>query len=344
MQQSRFLKAGLLTLFLLLVLTISWESYLRNKGMRISYDDGPELWSDKRAKVYQPSDKATVFIGSSRIKFDLDIATWRKLTGEDAIQLAIEGESPTPILHDLAADKNFNGKLVVDVTEGLFFSSSPVNTTTPKKYIDHFKKETPSQKFSFQLNHLAESKLVFLDKHYFSLEALWDKAPVPKRKGVFAMPHDFPIEFQRKNFDRQTCISPNFLVDTNLQRQVTSLWEFFASMNEEKPATGAKLDSFLLVIKNDVNQITARGGQVLFVRTPSSGPYWMEEQKAFPRKQYWDYLLKFTDAPGIHFADYRAIDHFVCPEWSHLSQPDAIVFTKNFVQILEEKGWKFNKQ
>ena len=342
MHDKKFLKAGLLTLFLLLVVVISWESYLRSKGNIISYDDGAELWSNKRAKVYQKN--ATVFIGSSRIKFDLDIATWRKLTGEDAVQLAIEGESPTPILHDLAEDKKFKGKLVVDVTEGLFFSSSPVNTTTPKKFIDHFKKETPSQKFSFQLNHFAESKFVFLDKHYFSLEALWDIAPVQKRKGVFAMPHDFPIEFQRKNFDRQTCISPNFLVDTNLQRQVTSLWEFFASISDEKPPTGTKLDSFLLGIKTDVDKIVARGGKVLFVRTPSSGPYWMGEQKAFPRTEYWDHLLKFTNTPGIHFADYPAIDHFVCPEWSHLSQPDAIKFTENFVAILEkDKGWKFKK-
>ena len=43
---------------------------------------------------------------------------------EKIIQLAIEGNSPLPVLEDLAADENFKGNLVVDVTEGLFFSSS----------------------------------------------------------------------------------------------------------------------------------------------------------------------------------------------------------------------------
>ena len=71
--------------------------------------------------VYESKDKATVFIGSSRIKFDLDIPTWESLTGNHAIQLANVGSSPRPVMEDLANDPNFKGRLVVDVTEGLFF-------------------------------------------------------------------------------------------------------------------------------------------------------------------------------------------------------------------------------
>ncbi len=55
---------------------LSWEIHLRNQGNKISYDDNEALWSDKRAMVYQAIDKATVFAGSSRIKYDLDIPTW----------------------------------------------------------------------------------------------------------------------------------------------------------------------------------------------------------------------------------------------------------------------------
>lgn len=344
MQSKHFLKAGLLTVVLLLAFIVAWEMYLRNKGNYLSYDDGPPLWSDKRAMVYLPSDEATVFIGSSRIKYDLDIPTWEKLTGQKAIQLAIEGESPVPILNDLAADEKFKGKLVVDVTEGLFFSCDPNNLTTPQKHIAYFKKETPSEKASFQLNHLLESQFVFLDKHYFSLSYFFDNLPLTNRKGVFGMPHDFPIDFSRKTFQRQTRMSEKFVQDTNLQKQVTSLWLFFATVNDEKPASGEKLDSFLNVIKSDVEKIRARGGEVLFVRTPSSGPYWQEEQKSFPREKYWDRLLSFTNSPGLHFRDYPPIDHFQCPEWSHLGPQQAVVFTENFVNILEkDKGWKFKK-
>src|SRR6266487_1706331 len=341
MREKKFLKAGLLTLSLLLAFIICWEWYLRSKGIPISYDDGPVLWSDKRARVYEPSDKATVFIGASRNKYDIDIPTWEKLTGEEVIQLAMEGESPLPILDDLASDKNFKGKLVVDVTEGLFFTASPYSITNPKKNIEHYKKQTPTEKFSFQLNHGLESQFVFLDKDYFSLTAFLNGLPVKNRSGIF-QERFFPLEFGRVSFGRQDIMMDKFLTDTNLQKMVTGNWLFFASMNKEPPATGHVLDSFLVSVKNDCDRIKARGGQVLFVRTPSSGWYWEGEQKAFPREKYWDQILSFTKCPGIHFKDYPAIDHFICPEWSHLRPADAVVFTENLVQILEkDKSWKF---
>lgn len=47
--------------------------------------------------VVWPPDKSTVFIGSSRIKFDLDIDTWEGITGDHAIQLACVGSTPIPV-------------------------------------------------------------------------------------------------------------------------------------------------------------------------------------------------------------------------------------------------------
>src|SRR5580698_6435492 len=123
MQTSNFFKAGVFALFVVLALVVSWEIYLRQK-ISVDFDDDEALWADKRGMVYEPSDKATVFIGSSRIKFDLDIPTWQNLTGDHAIQLANVGSSPRPVLEDLANDKNFKGKLIIDVTEGLFFNAS----------------------------------------------------------------------------------------------------------------------------------------------------------------------------------------------------------------------------
>src|SRR5436190_18045270 len=162
--ENHFVKAALLTVIIVAGLLISWEWRLRSQKIPIDYDDNPSLWADKRTKaVNLPADKATVFIGSSRIKYDLDQITWRKLTGEEPVQLAMEGNSPLPVLDDLAADKRFKGNLVVDVTEGLFFSADPGNLSDPKKNISFYKKETPSEKVSFQLDHALESKFVFLD-------------------------------------------------------------------------------------------------------------------------------------------------------------------------------------
>src|SRR5688572_7357781 len=139
MENRHFLKAGMFALLIVVLFVSGWEWWLRNKGVNIAYDDGPQLWSSKRAKVYTPADEATVFIGSSRIKYDLDIATWKSLTGEEPIQLAMEGSCPLPVLDNLAADEDFKGKLVIDVTEGLFFNSNPQNHSDPKKNLAYFK-------------------------------------------------------------------------------------------------------------------------------------------------------------------------------------------------------------
>src|SRR5262245_45147623 len=151
--ENHFVKAALLMVVLVAGLLISWEWRLRSQKIPIDYDDNPSLWADKRKKAINLSaDQATVFIGSSRIKYDLDIATWRKITGDEPVQLAMEGNSPLPVLDDLGNDEKFKGKLIVDVTEGLFFSGNPGNLSDPAKNISFYKKQTPSEKFSFQLN------------------------------------------------------------------------------------------------------------------------------------------------------------------------------------------------
>ncbi len=342
MPTSPLPKAAFMVLLIVVISMTSWELYLRSKGLKISYDDGKELWADKRARVYQPSDQATVFIGSSRNKYDIDGPTWSHLTGESMVQLAIEGTNPLPIFDDLANDKKFNGKLMVDVTEGLFFSLSPSNTGDPIEKVQYYKKRTPSERFSFEVNKILESNLVFLDKGHYSLNALLDNVRPASRPGVFVMPL-FPKEFDRVQFDRQDYMTPEFLVDTNLQNQVKGNWKFFASMNRGKPLDGAPLDSILATLKSNVDKIKARGGDVIFVRTPSSGPYWQGEQMGFPREKYWERILSTTGCKGIHFADYPAVANFQCPEFSHLKPSDAVIWTTNLIDILEkEKGWKFS--
>lgn len=121
MQTSQFIKAGLLAIAVAIITAASWEIYLRHVGVDKSYDDNRALWAYTRGKVYEPKDQSTVFIGSSRIKFDLDIPTWQQLTGDHAVQLACVGSSPAPVLRDLANDPNFKGNLIIDITEGVFF-------------------------------------------------------------------------------------------------------------------------------------------------------------------------------------------------------------------------------
>lgn len=341
MTNPSLIKAGFLTIILVITSVVSWELYLRSKGFDAAYYDDPALWTHNRDMVYEPADKATVFIGSSRIKFDLDIDTWQNITGDHAIQLACVGSTPVPVLENLANDKNFKGRLVVDVTEGLFFSTTPGNARRPNANMKFYKERTPAQKVSFHINHLLESQFVFLDKEWLSLGAQLENLHIPDRPGIHNF-GGFPSDFGRVKFNRQEYMTDKFAADTNLRNIVKNIWVSFMKASKEPPASGTKLDSILNVVRIAVDKIKSRGGQVLFVRTPSSGGFKAGEQMFFPREKYWDRLLAVTQCPGIHYSDYPAIADLECPENSHLSLTEAKVFTKNFIKILsDERGWKF---
>ncbi|HZZ76199.1 MAG TPA: hypothetical protein VFE04_09745 [Puia sp.] len=331
------LRAGALALSLSFIAILSWEIHLRHSVKQLAYDDNEALWADKRARVYQPGDKATVFIGSSRIKYDLDIPTWRTLTGKDAIQLANVGSSPRAVLRDLANDPDFKGNLVIDVTEGLFFSEFAHYDATTNKKIAYFHHRTPTQRFSFEVNHVLESQLFFLDQDNFSINAMMDNLPIPPRPGVFPGIY-FPIGFTLADYDRQSIMTPEFVADTNQQNAVKGVWAHGMSQPHIPPSAG-KIDSIFNSVKMDVDKIKARGGQVLFIRTPSDGMYRVTEAKYYPKAEYWDRLLALTGCKGIYYADYPATANLHCVEWSHLKPTDGILYTKAFIQEMQEKDW-----
>ena len=311
-----------------------WELYLRQKGVPIAYDDGKELWSDQRAMVYEPPSRTTVFIGSSRIKFDLDLDTWQKLTGRHAVQLAIEGSSPVPILEDLAADPGFAGKLVIDVTEPIFFSGSEYNAARPRENINYYHKQTPAQRASFILNHALESKLIFLDKEFLSLNTGLDQLHIPNRPGVSSLPM-FPLDFRRANFSRQNKMDDRFLADTALRHRVQTIWLYTAKAAVK--GGGVRKDptpGIMHTVVQAVDRIRARGGEVIFLRLPCSGPMEKGENSRFPRAKFWDPLLAATHCAGFHYTDHPETSHFICPEWSHLSPADAVIYTRALIEEL----------
>ena len=341
MESVKFKKAGILAIILTLIIIMGWEFYLRNKNYPISFNDDESLWSTKRKEIYKPIDEATVIIGPSRIKFDLDIPTWENNTGEKVIQLSFVGTSPRPLLEDLANDKKFKGKVIVDITEGIFFDrKTEMTNESANKALKHYKNWTPAEKFSSTVNNILESGFVFLDKDKFSLNALLKDLEVPKRKGVFMFPH-FPRGFEMCTSERQNFMTKEFVKDTVLHNKQIANWRFFGDFEKIQGIKGDSLETIFKEVKTSIDKITARGGKVIFVRTPSSGGYWETEQSVYPREQYWDAMLAYTNTPGIHFKDYPETANLICPEWSHLTPDDAITYTKAFIRMLEQKGWSF---
>ncbi|RWY49318.1 hypothetical protein [Mucilaginibacter gilvus] len=333
-------KSLLLALALTVSAAVCWELFLRSKGLKPNFDDGPELWANSRAMVYQPSNKATVFIGSSRIKYDLDIPTWESATKTQAVQLAMVGSSPRALLTNLANDPEFKGRLVVDITEVLFFSQSPRLAISPMAGINYYTKRTPAQAASFAVDKYLEANLVMLNQDFYSLNGLLTHLYVPNRMGVYAG-LDFPVGFGETAYSRQTAMSAAFLADTNRINKVRGIWGFVAKMDPTPPVTGKALDVILASVKQDVDKIKARGGDVVFLRTPSSGPFFMGESMGYPRAKYWDRLIVTTGCKGVFFKDYPALANLVCPEFSHLKPSDAVVYTNGMIAALKQQtDWK----
>lgn len=337
MQPSDYPKSAWMTLLLVLTFAVGWELYWRHENTPLSYNDDESMWASQRKLVYESSPARPVVIGSSRIKFDLDLATWARLAGQKPIQLAVEGTSPRPMLTDLGNDPNFRGTLLVDVTELLFFTpdgSFPEKEAT--KRVKAYPNWSLSQQVSFWINHVLESQLRFLDSQDLALNPLLNLLPIPNRAGVWGGP-TFPRLFTRVGADRQTKMTDQFVVDTSMQNQVKKMWLEIGAHSPKKAIDGPPLTAIIASAKRSVEQIRTRGGQVLFIRTPCGGPFFEIEKQMAPRNLYWDRLLSETHAPGIYFEDYPALSHFHFPEWSHLSPTGAVVFTKAVYPIIARK-------
>src|SRR5437868_3743561 len=151
----------------------------------------------------------------------------------------------------------------------------------------------------------------------------------------------FPMKWSFVDFNRQTVMGKEMITDTNMQNQVKNIW--MANL-KIKPMRYDSAEAYMYKTKIWTDRIKQRGGQVIFVRTPSSGFYLDKERKSYPRNKYWDRLLAITNFDGIHFEDYPEIKNIKCPEGSHLGGDDRILFTNWLINALLQKGWKFNQQ
>src|SRR5882757_1565629 len=265
MQPTLFSKAFMLMLVIVIIFVVCLEYYWRSRGFSPSYNDDKVLWATQRKKVYKPIDQATVFLGGSRIKFDLDLPTWEKLTGEEAIQLALVGTPARLTLRDLANDEKFKGKLIIDVTESQVFSNDTVRREkSAREAIEYYYKETPAQKASALINYKLESGLVFLEEGKFGLNALLNDLRIPDRPGVIGPPA-FPKEFSVTGFTRQTSMTPMFLADTNLQKRQIAIWTRLPILSANNPTIirGDTLEAACKNMKTYIDKIRSRGGRVL---------------------------------------------------------------------------------
>jgi hypothetical protein len=319
---------------LALLLTGAWEWYWRAYGVTPSYRNSDGQWAQQRRRIDHGEGDALVLIGSSRTLFDIQLPVWKQVTGEQPIQLSLEGTSSVPALEDLAADPKFHGRVLVGVTTSLFFTDFAYRGDA----IRNWRKQSPANRVGTWLSmHAIEPYVAFYDPDY-ALETVLARQPWPVR------PDTHPRMNVRKlslhDEDRNTYLWSKLTTDTAYRDLARRIW---AQSWEQPPPpmldTPAKVraaaDAQIARAVAAVKQLRARGARVVFVRQPVIGPYRAFEDRIEPPEKTWKVLLARTGAPGISFADHPELQGFEPPEWSHLSRPDAERYTARLAPMVE---------
>jgi len=327
------------TCLLTLGAATAWEIRCREWGYAPSLNDTPDLWAERRNAV-QPD--SLVIIGDSRAWFDLDLDEIEHGVGRRPVQLAIPGSCAYPVLADLANDKDFHGTVICSVVPIMFFAPAGPPLQNAYKAINRRYTQTLAQRASNRLGMLLEEHIAFLKQDDLTLGELLSRISIPNRAGALVAP-PLPPYFETLDRERRArmfvqCASPG-----PLQDRVKYGW--LPLFTPPPPPTYVPHDVFMEGMghavearfadaASAVQRIRARGGKVVFVRLPVSGDLKKLEDRATPRAGPWSRLLKESGAPGIYFEDYPELAGFECPEWSHLSAPDSVLFTHRLVPHL----------
>jgi hypothetical protein len=309
-------------------LTAGWELYWRDVGfVTRDYVDTPSLWATQRRRA---AGDRTVLIGSSRMYFDANLRAWAEAAGgRRPIQLSLVGTSPRGILTELANDSTVKGLVVVGVTPGIFFR-------TRRGYLSDFPeraaRESPSEWLGQRLFIVMERVFAFIDWDT-RLGTILERQPLPIREGMIL---DRAVrKVSRTRLDRQAWLEPRIVEDSAYRQLVRDIWMDGDDSPDRPPSPPAdSVTAMVAELNRDIGRIRERGGDVAFVRFPSSGRVLQSEHRDFPRERYWDRLAREVDAVAIYYEDYPALSGYDTPEWSHLSREDAKRFTRALVPIL----------
>ena len=328
----------LATLLLTAIGAAAWEMRARALGYRPTLNDTPDLWADWREKV-QPD--SVVIIGDSRAIFDLDLDALEQGLGQRPIQLALVGSCAYPILDDLANDETFHGTVIASLIPAMWVvppQAPPYRNSL--KALKRYQKRTVAQRAGHHLGMFLEEHIAFMKQEDLVLAKLLEKISVPDRYDSY-LPPRLPPYFQTTDRDRRTRMSESCARPGELQDRVKTGWiplfspPRFPDYTPKEVLEGmAKAsDARFGETAAAVNKIRARGGKLVFVRFPHSGDLKKLEDAGTPRAGIWTRMLNETKAPGIYYSDYPELV-FDCPEWSHLSAPDSVEFTKHLVPHL----------
>jgi hypothetical protein len=316
-------------LLLFLALLAMWEWRMRALGLEAGdLEDGGSSWAEQRRRI-DAGDVQVAIVGDSRILFDTDLYRFQQLTGVRPLQLALPGTNARPFLQDLARDTDFKGLVLVGIADRSYFRD---DAGLMGDALDVYRYEAPSRRSGFLIQRVLEQRLAFLDDAY-RLSTLVHRLDADTRPGAMSPLHDI-WKVRISGADRQSSMWQRIQTDRRLREHARAVWTRSGPARGRGPVAPELIARTQSLTRQAVQQIRARGGEVVFLRPPSSGPVLAAEEQRLPRKTGWDALLAAADVRGLHFDDYPSMQGLDLPEWSHLSRRCATVYTDAYVREL----------
>ncbi|WP_431159374.1 hypothetical protein [Winogradskyella poriferorum] len=315
-----------------------WELYWRSQGVVPNLDDNKDLWANQRERLDDDNSNMTVFIGSSRILYDIQLDIWEELTNKEPIMLAVQGSSPLPVFKDIVENTDFKGTLMVGITPPIMFSTvypEAFPIRRPQSKVDYYENRTYAQRINHKLSIPLQTNLAFIrdgDEDWdtdLDLKTLLKQIHIGERAGPPHVPFN---NFEEITLTRHMKM-PDFVTnDTAYANTIKAAWKDMVLGDRPPPDKEATTAAFVELAE----KFKARGGNLILLRCPSSGFFKEVEAKGFPRNEYWDPLVEQVGAKAYHYDDYPQFRDLFLPEWSHLATEDAQFFTREFIGILKK--------
>lgn len=308
-----------LALMIAAIVLGAWEGFWRTQGFLPSVEDDMPLWHLARSKVTKHTQ--VVFVGSSRIQLGLHPDVFFEEWEVTPVNLSIDGNPPYPVLTDLARDPNFSGLVICSILPR-WLAEKTDEDNRASKWVRKYDTRTPLSGLDTWLSLLVQRTFVF---RYPGLSP--EKLEKQFQKGDRPRPPYAPM---RPDRFREARFTPEDIPRMRASRIKLER----AAMEDAEQISPGEFQERLTALNADVRKIRQRGGDVVFIRMPSSGAIRDLEASVWPREAWWDVLAGTVSAKTIHFEDFEGLRHFQCPDGSHLDVDQAREFTLQLLKLL----------
>ena len=309
-----------LALAVFIVVMLVWELSLRAGGIRAQVQDSHQLWAASRLRLDQRDADAIVLVGRSRIQLGADLDVIERATGVRPVQLAVNAAPATPTLAHLARS-GYRGILIFSFTPNICADGAEPSLGRQAVWIGQYEQRSAVVPVEAALGSWLDRRL--------ALRAEEGRI----RNRLKAWQRDITAEQYL-----ETDVERRMRADFSQIDVATMVARRLPIIERLRPAMPVpQLEREFAYVESLVRQITDRGGVVVFVSLPSSGPIAAILSDRCPREACWDVLVRSTTAVTIHHDDEPTLGAFATPDGIHFDQRDSAAFTRALVAVVAER-------